>query len=349
VTFLQSGAATALTPLGPLGANESAELAGLWYVSDSSPGIARRRRGRGFAYFFGGKQVRDEATLSRIRKLAIPPAWRDVWICPRADGHIQAVGRDARGRKQYRYHPKWREVRDGAKFERVAAFAAMLPKIRRRVARDLLLPGMPREKVLATMVRLLELTLVRVGNEEYTRANKSYGLTTLRNHHARVRGETVRLAFTGKGGKRRVVEAHDARVARIVKRCQEIPGQELFEWYDDEGRVHGVGSADVNDYLRRISGSDFTAKDFRTWGGTLLAIERLASTPFESKTAARRTVVEAVRQVALRLGNTPAVCRKCYVHPAVFAAYEAGYAFAGVKSERAVIEFLRSQSQKAAA
>jgi DNA topoisomerase-1 len=310
-------------------------------VSDRSPGITRKRRGRGFVYSYGGEPVTAEATLARIRRLAIPPAWRDVWICPRADGHIQAVGRDARGRKQYRYHARWREVRDAAKYERVAAFAAKLPAIRRRVARDLRRAGMPREKVLATIVRLLELTRVRIGNEEYTRANGSHGLTTLRNRHARVRGNTVRLSFRGKSGKQHLVEAHDPQVARVVERCQELPGQELFEWVDETGAAHKIESGDVNDYLREIAGSDFTAKDFRTWAGTLLAIQNLRALPRVNARATRKQVLEAVRRVADELGNTPAVCRSCYIHPAVFRAYEAGRSFDAIKSERAVIEFLR--------
>ncbi len=255
---------------------ESAGDAGLRYMRDDKAGIRRARAGNRFKYFLSdGKTVRDEATMERIRALVIPPAWEHVWICPLPNGHLQATGRDARGRKQYRYHPRFREVRDQSKYARLADFATALPRIRRRVTRDLRRPGIAREKVLASIVRLLEATLIRVGNEEYARQNGSYGLTTLRNEHARVNGKQIRFSFRGKSGKRHQVEIADRRLARLVKRCQELPGQELFEYLDENGESHGVNSSDVNEYLREISGKDFTAKDFRTWAGSLLAAEFL--------------------------------------------------------------------------
>ena len=304
----------------------SAKEAGLRYVSDETPGVRRVRAGHGFRYIgLDGKPVRDAETLARIRSLAVPPAWTDVWICPRSDGHLQTTGRDARGRKQYRYHPRWRTVRDDTKYHRLIAFAEALPVIRAKTEEHLKLPGLPREKVLATVVRLLELTHIRVGNDEYARTNHSYGLTTLKDQHARIRGSTVRFRFRGKSGVRHAVELHDRRLARIVRRSQELPGQELFQYVDDDGGVRDVGSADVNDYLREITGQEFTAKDFRTWTGTVLAACQLcALAPAKSVREAKRNVVAAVRVVAERLGNTVAVCRKCYVHPAVLDAYLAG-------------------------
>jgi DNA topoisomerase-1 len=309
-------------------ARAAADAAGLRYVSDDRPGIRRRRAGRGFSYRApDGSLVRDRELLRRIRSLAVPPAWTHVWICPDPDGHIQASGRDARGRKQYRYHPSWREIRDSTKFARTILFAEALPRIRERVAHDMSLPGVPREKILATVVRLLETTLIRVGNAEYARDNGSYGLTTLRTRHARIRGSRLRLRFTGKGGKRHEVDIMDRRVAGIVKRCQELPGQELFAYVDDDGVVRDVGSADVNAYLWEIGGHDFTAKDFRTWAGTVLAARALEAQDRESLDVAsserevKSRVLRAVEQVAKSLGNTPSVCRQCYVHPAVFDAY----------------------------
>jgi DNA topoisomerase-1 len=270
----------------------------------------------------GGRTLKDAETLARIRALAIPPAWTEVWICPYAEGHLQATGRDARGRKQYRYHARWREVRDEVKYGRMIAFGQALARIRRRVARDLKRPGMPRERVLATVVRLLETTLIRVGNEEYVRTNGSFGLTTLRDKHARVRGTRIQFQFRGKSGKWRSIELADKRLARLVKRCRDLPGDELFQYLDDSGQCRSIGSADVNDYLRSIAGEEFTAKDFRTWAGTVLAATTLieGGSPSSGR-AGKRRIVEAIRLVSERLGNTLAVCRKCYVHPAVLESY----------------------------
>jgi DNA topoisomerase-1 len=301
----------------------SSRLAGLRYVTDARPGIARTRRGKGFRYVAAdGAVVRDQATLARIRSLVIPPAWKDVWICPLANGHLQATGRDARGRKQSRYHPRWREVRDETKYERMKAFAEALPAIRRQVEHDLSLPGLPREKILATIVRLLETTFIRVGNQEYARQNRSYGLTTMRNRHVDVTGATVHFKFQGKSGVHHTIDLNDRRLARIVKRCLDVPGYELFHYLDDSGAHHAVDAADVNDYLRSIASEQFTAKDFRTWAGTVLACSTLREIgEFASVTEARRNVVRAIATVAERLGNTPSVCRKCYVHPTVIACY----------------------------
>jgi DNA topoisomerase-1 len=260
--------------------------------------------------------------LARIRSLAIPPAWRDVWICPVAEGHLQAVGRDARHRKQYRYHPEWRSVRDETKFDRMADFGKILPTIRRRVKRDLARSGLSREKVLATIVRLLETTLVRVGNEEYTRQNDSYGLTTLRNRHVNITGPKVNFYFRGKSGRKHAISVRDPFLAKIVRRLRDLPGYELFQYVDEGGEIRSIGSMDVNDYLREITGRDFTAKDFRTWAGTVLAVEALCEgEPFTTQKQAKKNIVAAVEKVAERLGNTVAVCRKCYIHPAVFEAY----------------------------
>jgi DNA topoisomerase-1 len=301
---------------------ESASAAGLRYVSDASAGIRRRRAGRGFRYEDAGGLVRDREQLARIRSLAIPPAWSDVWICRDARGHLQATGRDARGRKQYRYHARWREVRDATKYGRMPAFAHALPALRARLERDLAAQGLPREKVLAAVVRLLEATLVRVGNEEYARRNRSFGLTTLRSRHADVSGAKVRFRFRGKGGKLHSVGVSDRRLSRIVKRCQELPGHELFQYVEQDGGLRSVGSADVNAYLREASGQDFTAKDFRTWAGTVLAAWALHErAPAASKRQQARNVVRAVEKVAERLGNTAAICRRCYVHPAVLESY----------------------------
>lgn len=301
---------------------QSAKDAGLRYVSDAQPGIRRIRCGKGFAYKdTQGKTIRDPETVARIRSLAIPPAWKYVWICPIAKGHLQATGRDAKGRKQSRYHPRWREVRDETKYHRMPAFAAALPAIREQVKRDLALPGMPRRKVLATVVRLMETTHIRVGNEEYARENHSFGLTTLRNRHVEVDGSTVTFHFTGKSGKKHKVNLTDRRIANIVRHCQDIPGYELFQYEDSEGH-HSIGSADVNEYLREISGQDFTAKDFRTWAGTVLACTALRELEAAASQAqAKKNIVEAIDAVAARLGNTRAVCRKCYVHPAILDLY----------------------------
>jgi DNA topoisomerase-1 len=300
-----------------------ARRAGLVYVSDATPGIRRRRRGRHFQYVApDGGPLRDTGHLARIRSLAIPPAWTDVWICPSPNGHVQATGRDARGRKQYRYHPRWRAIRDADKYGRMVAFARALPWIRARVAEDLRRPVLSRERVLATVVRLLETTLIRVGNEEYARENGSFGLTTLRQRHVSVEGGTLRFVFRAKGGSERRMAVHDRRVARAVRRLEELPGRELFQYLDEEGRRQRIDSGDVNEYLREASGDDFTAKDFRTWAGTVLAARALGEVArFDSEAQARRNVVRAIEAVAGRLGNTQAICRRCYVHPAVIDSY----------------------------
>lgn len=297
----------------------TARLAGLRCVDDSRPGILRRRRGRSFHYVRAdGRPVTDAATLKRIRSLAIPPAWTDVWICPTPNGHIQATGRDAKGRKQYRYHPRWREVRDETKYHRMLAFGRALPAIRAHVAQDLARPGLPRDKVLATVVRLLETTYIRVGNEEYARKNDSFGLTTLRDEHAEIAGSTLEFHFRGKSGIEHHIQLRDRRLARVVRQCQDLPGQELFQYLGEDGERHSLSSCDVNDYLRRISGQDFTAKDFRTWAGTVMALHALRKCLHcETDREAKKLVVQVVKDVAQRLGNTPAVCRQCYIHPAV--------------------------------
>lgn len=305
---------------------QSAERAGLRYVTDQKPGITRKRRGKSFVYVApSGTAVRDEATLKRIRSLVIPPAWTEVWICPDPNGHIQATGRDARGRKQYRYHTRFREVRDETKYEKIFDFAAALPKIRARCAQDLAQPGLSREKVLAAVVTLLEQTLIRVGNEEYSRLNQSFGLTTLRDAHARIRGSSVEFRFRGKSGKDHAVAINDRRLAKIVKRCRDLPGEELFQYLDEEGSQRTIDSADVNAYLRSIAGDDFTAKDFRTFAGTVLAAMALAECgPQTTQSACKKRIVEAIKCASERLGNTPTVCRKCYVHPAIFEAFQRG-------------------------
>ena len=305
---------------------ESAKAAGLRYVTDTTPGIRRKRAGRGFTYLgVDGRPIRDLQELHRIKSLGIPPAWTDVWICPLPSGHLQATGHDAKGRKQYHYHPRWREVRDETKYGRMLVFGEALPLIRKQVEYDLTLPGLPRAKVLATVLRLLDTTLIRVGNEEYARANRSFGLTTLRDRHVEIAGTTLRFHFRGKSGQEHTVEINDRRLARIVKGCQEIPGQELFQYRDDEGQRRTIDSADVNEYLRQITGQDFTSKDFRTWAGTVLAVQALqACGSGESATQAKKAVVQAIKTVAAQLGNTPAICRKCYVHPAVIEAYLEG-------------------------
>ena len=302
---------------------DAAASAGLRYVTDHQPGIRRVRVGNGFRYVTPqGATVRAAADLQRIRSLAIPPAWRDVWICATSNGHLQATGRDARGRKQYRYHPRWREVRDESKYGRILEFAAALPQLRKRVAADLAGTSLSRNKVLAAVVQLLEKTLIRIGNDEYARDNQSFGLTTMRNRHARVSGSTVRFSFRGKSGKFHNVSFSDARLARIVRRCQELPGRELFQYLDDDGNVQDIGSADVNEYLRAVTGREFTAKDFRTWTGTVLAARALQEfAGFTSQSQAKRNVLAAVEAVAGILGNTRSVCRKCYIHPAIIDAY----------------------------
>jgi DNA topoisomerase-1 len=292
-------------------------------VSDEQPGIRRQRAGAGFRYLApDGRTVRDADVLARIRSLAIPPAWTGVWICADERGHLQASGRDARGRKQHRYHPRWREVRDETKYHRMIAFASALRAIRERTRRDLARPGLPREKVLAAVVRLLEKTLIRVGNEEYKRANGSFGLTTLRNRHVDVDGARLNFRFRGKSGREHAVGIEDPRLAAVVARCRDLPGQELFAYLDEAGDTHHIGSADVNAYLREITGQDFTAKEFRTWAGTVLAARALQRfEPADSIAAGRRNIVAAIESVARTLGNTQAVCRKSYVHPAVLDAY----------------------------
>lgn len=298
----------------------------LRYVSDDEPGFRRRKAGRGFAFLdVHGSVIRDDAVRARIRALAIPPAWTDVWICPDERGHIQATGRDARGRKQYRYHEQWRAFRDTLKFDHLVEFGAVLPEIRRTVDHDMSRPDVSRDRVVATIVRLLELSLIRVGNEEYARDNDSYGLTTLRTRHARVRGTQLEFAFRGKSGKEHRTRVSDRRVTRAVRRLQDLPGQMLFQYLDEDGALRPVGSGDVNEYLRTASGTDVTAKEYRTWMGSVLAAAGLAGLPApESPAAARQGLKEVLTAVSRELGNTPAVCRASYVHPAVIAAYEDG-------------------------
>jgi DNA topoisomerase-1 len=305
---------------------ESAKAVGLRYVSDDAPGIKRVKSGNNFRYTDdAGKAVRGGSTLKRIRSLAIPPAWTDVWICSDDNGHLQATGRDAKGRKQHRYHPLWREVRDVTKYDRMIEFGEVLPRIRRAVAQDLRKSGLSREKVLATIVRLMDLTFIRIGNDEYAKQNGSYGLTTMKDQHARVRGECIQFSFRGKSGKHHSIEIEDRRLAKIVKHCQDIPGQELFQYLDEKEDRHDVTSGDVNDYLREISGRDFTAKDFRTWAGTVLMAQALKATrQFHTQKQAQRNVKQAIAMVAEKLGNTPAVCRKCYVHPFLVDGYMKG-------------------------
>lgn len=330
----------------------SAQAAGLRYVHDGAPGLRRRRSGRLFRYVDAdGAPVRDPATLKRIRALAIPPAWRDVWICTRDDGHLQATGRDARGRKQYRYHRRWREVRDETKYGRMIAFAKALPVIRRQVKRDLARPGLPREKVLAALVRLLETTYIRVGNAEYARDNDSFGLTTLRERQVRVRGRTLQFRFRGKSGVEHDIAFADARLARIVRRMHDLPGEELFQYINGDGTAHAVDSAEVNEYLKSVAGEAFTSKDFRTWAGTVLCARALcALEPPRSITENRRSVAQAVESVARKLGNTRAVCRKCYIHPAIVESYERselGELMHGRSDEAGVVAVLRATRQSA--
>lgn len=312
---------------------ETAAAAGLVYVSDEDRGIRRERQGDAFAYYKpNGDPLTDEAALERIRKLAIPPAYTDVWICPKANGHLQATGRDARGRKQYRYHPQFRELRESTKYEHMLEFARALPAIRARLAEHMALRGLPREKVLATVVHLLETTLIRVGNDDYARANKSYGLTTLRNPHVKVEGSELRFQFKGKSGKMWRLQVKDRRIARIIRACQDLPGQRLFQYQDEAGEVREVTSADVNAYLREITGADITAKDFRTWAGTVMAALALREfEAFDSQATQKKNLKAAIERVAARLGNTPTICRKCYVHPEVLNAYVEGNLLLQVK------------------
>ena len=305
---------------------QSAYRVGLRYVADTMPGIRRERAGKSFRYRYPtGSLVREPKVLGRIKSLAVPPAWREVWICPDPSGHLQATGRDARGRKQPRYHPHWREVRDENKYSSIISFACQLPAIRRRVLKDMKLEGLPRNKVLAAVVRLLEVSLIRVGNDEYARDNESFGLTTMRDRHVQVNGDRLRFHFRGKSRVWHDVDICDRRLAKIVKSCRDLPGQELFQFVDEQGKRQDVRSGDVNDYLREISGEDFTAKDFRTWAGTVLAA--MALQQFEkcdSQAQAKKNVVKAIESVAQRLGNTPSICRKCYIHPNIINSYVEG-------------------------
>ena len=326
----------------PLPPPESARAAGLRYVCDHrTPGIRRIGRHKRFRYVdASGRTVSDGQVLQRIKALAIPPAWTDVWICADPRGHLQATGRDARGRKQYRYHPRWRDVRDEVKYGKLIAFARALPKIRTRTEADLKKNGLPRDKVLATVVQLLAKTFIRVGNDEYAKQNGSVGLTTMRDQHAKVNGARVRFEFRGKSGIQHAVDLENKRLARIVKACRDLPGYELFQYVDDEGARQVIDSADVNAYLRDITGEDFTAKDFRTWAGTMLAAEELAAAArFSSTAQAKKNIVKAVEAVAHRLGNTRTVCRKSYIHPAIFDAYLDGVHIRG--SETAVVDIIR--------
>jgi DNA topoisomerase I len=303
-----------------------AKAAGLRYVSDSKPGIRRERRGDEFVYFdVHGRRIEDEKELKRIRSIGIPPAYENVWICPYANGHIQATGYDARGRKQYRYHPEWRRVRDENKYGRMMHFGKALPKIRARVAEDLAKPELPREKVLATVVKLLEVSRIRVGNEEYAKTNHSFGLSTMRNRHVKVEGSKILFRFRGKSGKRHEIEVADRRIARVVAKCQELPGQHLFQYLDENEQPVEVGSDEVNAYLQEITGEQFTAKDFRTWSGTVLAAMALQEfEAVDTQASAKKNVVAAIESVSKALGNTPAICRKCYVHPHIIEGYMEG-------------------------
>jgi DNA topoisomerase I len=318
---------------------ESARAARLRYVTDQIPGIRRRRSGKGFVYVTPDSKItRDHDELRRFRSLAIPPAWRDVWICPLAHGHLQATGRDARKRKQYRYHPRWREVRDENKYDRMLEFAKKLPAIRRKVAQDLGVPGLPRDKVLATVVQLLETSMIRVGNQEYMRHNNSFGLATLHSRHVNVSGSSIRFEFRGKSGVRHAVDLNDRRLAKIIKQCRDLPGHELFQYIGDDGERYAIDSADVNDYLRQIAGEEFSSKDFRTWAGTVLAARALGEFHSGDKKAQRKkNILQAIEVVAKKLGNTKAVCRKCYIHPAVIESYTDG----------SLLQLLRRRAKKA--
>ncbi|MBV6688354.1 DNA topoisomerase IB [Xanthomonas euvesicatoria pv. euvesicatoria] len=339
-------------------AKATARAAGLTYVNDQQPGISRRKAGKSFSYRDAdGQRIADADTLQRIRSLAIPPAYTDVWICAKPNGHLQATGRDARRRKQYRYHADWAQVRGEGKFERVIAFGTALPKLRRRLRRDLVLPGFPREKVLAIVVALLADTLVRVGNAEYARSNRSYGLTTLRNRHMEfLKGGRARLKFRGKSGQDHDIEVDDKQLVELIRQCQQLPGQSLFQYRDDDGQLQPVDSGEVNDYLREAMGEDFTAKDFRTWGGTLAALQRLARLPLperSSERALKQVQNDVIREVADALGNTPSVCRKAYIDPCVFEGWRAGQLQAmatGVRGERqweaATLKFLSASRSR---
>ncbi|HXS94931.1 MAG TPA: hypothetical protein VN736_10020 [Candidatus Limnocylindrales bacterium] len=313
---------------------ESAAEAGLRYVSGSGPCIQRIRSGTGFRYLGpDGKPLRDPRHLARIKSLVIPPAWRDVWICPSPNGHLQAVGWDVKGRKQYRYHPLYRAVRDQAKFSKMIAFGTVLALIRKKVEADLSLRGLPREKVLAAVVRLLETTYIRVGNDEYAKENDSFGLTTMRDRHVRIAGARLFFQFRGKSGQNHAVELTDHRLARIVKQCQDLPGYELFQFEGEDGKPHPIDSGEVNRYIREACGHDFTAKDFRTWAGTVLAAGELyAAGPCKNPSSGKKTLVTAIKTVAKRLGNRPSTCRKYYIHPAIIDAYSNGSLFPAMQA-----------------
>lgn len=336
-----------------LDARETAESSGLRYVNDLAAGIRRRKAGKGFVYLLpGGGRLANPHIIRRLKALAVPPAWRDVWLCPSADGHIQATGRDARGRKQYRYHSAFREMRENAKFEHLFDFAEALPTIRAKVAVHMAQRGLVREKVLATVVHLLEMTLIRVGNDDYARRNKSYGLTTLRSRHVAIEGSEIRFRFTGKSGKQWSLTFRDRRVAKIIRACQELPGQDLLQYFDEAGKLRAVTSSDVNAYLREITGRDVTAKDFRTWAGTVLAalaLRRLDA--FGTLAEAKRNLKAAIAQVSARLGNTPTICRKCYIHPEVLNAYiegEFALELAADDQDEGIDELARLQPEEAA-
>jgi DNA topoisomerase I len=343
---------------------DAAEEAGLRYASDDRPGYTRKSKDDDFEWLdTEGKVIRDEQRLLRLKRLAIPPAWTEIWVSPLANGHIQATGRDARGRKQYVYHERWREVRDENKYDRIISFGKALPRIRKRVAQDLKLPGLPQEKVLATVVQLLESTFIRIGNEEYARENKSFGLTTMKDRHVEVKGAKLRFRFRGKSGREHEIDVTDRRTAKIISKLQDLPGQDLFQYVDDGGEIHDITSQDVNEYLRAITGEDFSAKDFRTWAGTVLtAIALNAQEKFETQKQAKSNINTAIRAVAKILGNTPAICRKCYVHPAVLENYVDQKSIDGLKamteealeqedvdlrsSEASVLKFLESGMAK---
>ena len=320
---------------------------------DTTPGITREAAGKSFRYRLpDGKIVKDPATLARIKHLAIPPAWTEVWICPLAHGHIQATGRDARKRKQYRYHPEWQAVRDQTKYERMIAFGRALPSIRKRVAHDLAQPGLGRTKVLAAVVRLLETTLIRIGNEEYARQNRSFGLSTMQDRHVKIARGVIHFEFRGKSGKKHEIDLHDARLAEIVRRAQDLPGQDLFQYVGEDGQPQKITSEDVNAYIREIAGEEFSAKDFRTWAGTVLAAMALRQfETFDTKTQAKKNLVRAIEHVAERLGNTPAVCRKCYIHPVILDSYLDGTTVEVLKekSERVLRKDLASLNPEEAA
>lgn len=322
---------------------EALEEAGLVYTTDTSPGIRRERKGDGFAYFkANGGAIEDEKTLARIRSLAIPPAYADVWICAKANGHLQATGKDARGRKQYRYHPDFRAARESAKFERLAEFGKRLPRVHRQLEKDLSSRGLPKEKVLATIVDLLERSLIRVGNAQYAQENKHFGLTTLRNQHVKVKRAQVKFQFVGKSGIKHQIAVQDRKLASVVRRLQELPGQELFQYVGEDGQPHRITSGDVNAYLKSVSGEEFTAKDFRTWIASVRALETLAAREApETKREAKAAINETIKAVAQELGNTPAVCRKCYIHPSVLAAFEEGKLPRRGKPERTLITILK--------